>query len=271
MDRGAWGKKMAAPDRKPMSGLVIVVVVVVIVGAVISAAAFIFLRGFVPFNQVVGSGNVETRTESDTDFTKVSVSHAFDVDITQSSSYLVRITLDDNLFQHLEVFKTGEILTIRLQSGFSYTPALGRQLTIQAEITMPDLEEVQLSGATVADLDGFSVTHHFAAGISGASRLQGTYETTGNVSFTVSGASTVELTGAGGGLIADVSGASRLELRNFPVHNANVDLSGASQGTVNLDGRLDANASGASTLRYLGGPTLGTINTSGASTVAPTT
>jgi hypothetical protein len=136
---------------------------------------------------------------------------------------------------------------------------------------MPDLNEIQLSGATSADVGGFNVTHAFAATVSGASRLRGTYETTGDVSFTVSGASTVELTGAAGDLAAGVSGASRLELRNFPVHNANVDISGASQGTVNLDGRLDADASGASTLLYLGSPTLGNINTSGASTVAPAT
>ncbi len=249
-----------------MSALVIVVIVVVIVGAVAAAAvAFVFLSGFVP------SGNLETRTEDQTDFTKVTVSRAFDVEITQSSSYLVRITLDDNLFPHLEVLKTGETLTIRLQSGVSYTSLFGRQATLQAEITMPDLEEVQLSGATVASVDGFDVSHPFVAGISGASRLQGTYTTTGGVSFTVSGASTVELTGAGGDLTADVSGASRIELSNFAVHDATVTMSGASQGTVNLDGRLDATVSGVSTLLYIGNPTLGNINTSSTSTVAPKT
>lgn len=263
--------KMAEPERKPMSALVIVVIVVVIVGAVAAAVTFVFLAGFIPFNQVVGSGNLETRTEDQTDFTKVTVAQAFNVEITQSSSYLVRLTLDDNLFQHLEVLKTGETLTIRLQSGFSYTSTFGRPLTLQAEITMPDLEEVQLSGATVASVDGFDVSHPFVAGISGASRLQGTYTTTGDVAFAVSGASSVELTGAGGDLTADVSGASRLELSNFAVHGATVTMSGASQGTVNLDGRLDATVSGVSTLLYLGNPTLGDINTSSTSTVAPKT
>ncbi len=165
------GNRLAAPERKPMSALVIVVIVVVVVGAVAAAVAFVFFSGFIPFNQVVGSGNVETRTEDFTDFHRVTVAHAFDVEITQSSSYLVRITPDDSLFQHLEVLKTGETLTIRLQSGFSYIPASGRPLTLQAEITMPEVEEVQLSGATVADVDGFNVLHPFVAGISGTSRL----------------------------------------------------------------------------------------------------
>lgn len=263
---------MAEPSSAPMNPWIIVVIVVVVVAVVGALIAAVFLAGFSPFfNRVVGSGNVESRTQTHTDFTAVSASSAFSVDITQSSSYLVGITLDDNLFPHLEVFKTGGTLTIRLQSGFSYSSAPGRGLTIQAELSMPDLEEVHLSEASSVDVDGFNVSHSFAATLSGASRLRGSYETAGDVSFTVSGASTIELTGVGGDLTAVVSGASRLELRNFPVHNANVDISGASQGTVNLDGRLDANASGASTLLYLGSPTLGDIRTSGASTIGPTT
>lgn len=36
---------------------------------------------------------------------------------------------------------------------------------------------------------------------------------------------------------------------------------------INLDGRLDTEVSGASTLEYIGDPTLGDINSSGASTI----
>jgi hypothetical protein len=70
-------------------------------------------------------------------------------------------------------------------------------------------------------------------------------------------------------MVADVSGASSLKLDDFTVGNANVDFSGASSGTINLDGRLDADLSGASRLWYIGEPTMGTIDTSGASTISP--
>jgi hypothetical protein len=48
----------------------------------------------------------------------------------------------------------------------------------------------------------------------------------------------------------------------------NVNFSGASTGTINLSGKLDANLSGASKLSYIGEPTMGTINTSGGSTLS---
>jgi hypothetical protein len=69
-------------------------------------------------------------------------------------------------------------------------------------------------------------------------------------------------------MVAVVSGASRFSLDDFTVNNANVNISGASTGTIDLDGRLDANVSGASTLLYVGDPVMGTINVSGASTLS---
>ena len=47
------------------------------------------------------------------------------------------------------------------------------------------------------------------------------------------------------------------------VQDAAVNAGGASTVTVNLSGRLDADASGASNVYYLGTPTLGTLETSG--------
>jgi len=61
---------------------------------------------------------------------------------------------------------------------------------------------------------------------------------------------------------------SRLELSDFTVHNTNVDLRGGSSATINLDGRLDADLSGGSTLFYISDPTLGDIQTSSGSTIS---
>ena len=74
--------------------------------------------------------------------------------------------------------------------------------------------------------------------------------------------------GSANDIVVDASGANRVKLAAFPVSNADVSLGGASSGTVNLDGRLDADLSGASKLSYIGEPTMGTINTSGASTLS---
>lgn len=269
-------------NKRAISTLAIVLIVVAVAVAVGAAVVFSYLVIFQPREDIIGSGNLVTEGMDFSDFTIVEVGTAFEVEIAQSSSYSVDITADDNLFDYIRVSKTGEKLEIRLKSGYSY-----HSVTLRAEITMPELYELELSGATSGTVEGFSSSHKFVLDISGASSLDlvdmsagdieidlsgastvnGGITSSGDARFTLSGASTIELEGAANDLRINVGGASHLELSDFPVHNANVNLSGASHTTLNLDGRLDANLSESSHLLYTGEPTLGDIDTSGGSTV----
>ena len=209
----------------------------------------------------VGSGNLDTEEFNFSDFTRIEAGSAFGVEIVQSGSYSISITADDNLLKYIEVSKEGETLKVGVKSGaYSFT-------TLRAEITMPDLYELSLSGATHGTVQGFSSSHDFILDLSGASTVTGDV-TAGDAEFNLSGASTVELQGSASDIVIEASGASSVELAGFPVNNADVKLSGASRGTVNLDGRLDADLSGASKLSYIGEPTMGTINISGGSTLS---
>ena len=195
-------------------------------------------------------------------FTKVEIGPAFKVEIAQSTSYSVSVTADSNRMKHIEVTKEGDTLKIDLDSS-------GWQLsfsTLEATITMPDLRSLNLSGASNGTVQGFSSSNDLSLNISGASRLSGSINA-GDVEFIITGASRVELQGSADDMNVDASGASSVRLSGFEVVNADVTLSGASNGTVKMDGRLDANLSGASRLTYIGEPTMGSINTSGASTI----
>lgn len=244
---------------------------------------------------VKGSGNLGTEEMNFSGFTRVEVGHAFEVEIVQSASYSVSITADDNLFKYVLVSKTGETLKIELQSDYSY-----QSITMRAKITMPDLYELDLSGATRGTVQGFNSARDFILDLSGASsldmvdmsmsvgdiefniseasRVTGNVIIAGDADFEVSGASIVELgvhpdlvvsflqdvelEVSVNNIIISASGASRVELTGCLLNNADVNLSGASQGTVNLNGRLDADLSGASQLSYIGEPTMGSIDIS---------
>jgi len=232
---------------------------------------------------VIGSGKLDTREFDFTGFTRVEVGHAFEVEIVQSDSYRVSITADDNLFvDHIMVSKAGETLKIGLKPALSYNFT-----TLKAQITMPDLYGLDLSGAVHGTVEGFSSTHDFTLQLSGASSLDmadmvtgdikcdssGASKVTGDITaddaeFNESGASNVQLQGSASNIVIHASGASRVNLADLPVNNANVELSGASLATVNAGGRLDINLSGASKLSYIGEPTMGSINISGGSTLS---
>ena len=220
----------------------IAVLAIVVVAALI---VFLFLLGgLFPFSRVVGSGNLRTQEEVLSDFVIVDVGSGFRVVITQASSYSISITADDNLFDYIQVTKTDDTLSIGLDPGVSYQTS-----TLKATIAMPDLEELQFSGGANGTATGFVMSHDFRAELSGGSILR--------------------MDGEANNLMVTCSGGSRLEFSEFAVNNASIDFSGGSQGTVNLDGTLDADLSGGSRLFYIGNPTLGDINTSGGSSISP--
>jgi hypothetical protein len=193
--------------------------------------------------RITGSGALVTRELDLEGFTRLEIGSAFEVELTQSSIYSVVITTDDNVIDDVRVTLSGETLSIDLEP-LSLT--LGN-ITLRAEISMPRLEGAHMSGA---------------------SRLDG-YIDTEDVRFEVSGASRLFLEGDGGDLRLDASGASKVDLSEFRVNDADLDVSGASDVTVYVTGRLDVEASGASSVRYLGNPRMGRVDSSGASSVSP--
>jgi len=207
---------------------------------------------------LIGSGNVVTVEFDLSGFDDIEVSNAFDVEISQGDAFSVLVRVDDNVEQYLDVVKEGSTLKI----GVKPLPLSSvTAVTLEAEVTMPELR-----GASSASTAGFQSGGPFYAEVSGASSLQGDIEA-GGVRFDVSGASDVTLIGAAADLAVDVSGASAVDLARFPVSNASIGVSGASSATVNASGTLDVEASGGSRVRYLGSPNLGSVDSSGGSTI----
>jgi len=230
--------------------------------------------------RVTGSGNLETREMDYSDFTRLYVGSLFQVTVTRADSFSVSLTLDDNLYDYVVIRRSGSTLQLGLKWG-TYLRA-----TLKATITMPDLRALDLSGASRGDVSGFNSSESLVidvsgasslyiddvtAGktnfdISGASRVSGSIETA-DIIFDVSGASTVELDGTADDMTVGASGASSVKLADFTATDASVELSGASNATVNASGELDIDLSGASTLYYFGSPILRRVNVSGASTI----
>ncbi len=232
---------------------------------------------------ITGSGDVITREFNYTDFTRIEVDYAFGAEIIQADSYTIKIFLDDNLFDYLDISKSSDTLRITMEPGNIYSKTQQR-----AVITLPDLERLELSGASKAFVAGFSSSHDLEIKISGASQvdisdvvsgnayleisgasnIEGTF-TMKDVVFDVSRASSVTLEGSAEDMSLDASGASTMNLSDLTLDNAWINLSGASQATVNAGGQLNGDLSGASLLEYLGNPTIANFTSSGASTIRP--
>ncbi|MFN8442847.1 MAG: head GIN domain-containing protein [Caldilineaceae bacterium] len=236
---------------------------------------------FGPLRVIVGSGKVVSQEMDLSDFERVNVGSAFQVEIRHDDGYRVTIEVDENVLPHLRVVKEGNTLQIGLERGVT----LSGNVTLRGVVSLPALTGVEASGASRVTLSGFRGTADLTLRASGASQLTGEIDgdnadfvasgaseiqlqsTVKNASIEATGASKITLSGGGQNLTITASGASPVDLAKFPAQDAKIDASGASNVTVQLTGTLDAKASGASHVYYLGSPTLGRVNTSGASSI----
>jgi hypothetical protein len=167
---------------KVLNAVIVVSIVVMITGF----SSYIVCAASGSRWAVTGSGRLRTALYDHTNFIRLSVHRAFEVDITKADFYSVSITADDNLFDHIVVEKTGESLHIGMKPASTFVRA-----TLKAAVTMPDLKALNLTGASKGKISGFSFPHPVNFGLSGGSDLMLEAMETGDTEFKMSGASRV--------------------------------------------------------------------------------
>jgi hypothetical protein len=211
---------------------------------------------------LIGSSSVVTLEPALEDFDRLEVGHEVTATVTRGSERRVKVTINENLQDHLRISRSGNLARFAMDDGFDY-----HRLIAEVELTVPSLASVDVSGASRArliGLDGVSVPR-FDAQVSGASRLDGQV-TADRLALELSGASRADLGGSARELALEVSGASEAGLDGLPAQIASVDLSGASRAVVLVRDEVHGEASGASELVVRGGAVT-SVGTSGASSV----
>jgi len=231
---------------------------------------------------VTGSGKLETRDFDLTGFTGVQAAAAFVVQVDRADAYKVQVTADDNLWEVLDISVSAGTLHLQTQSGTS----IRNVVKLSAVVTMPSLRKLNLSGASRANVAGFSSGDNLSVEVTGASNLafnnvkfgatdfdvSGAGKVTGSATMTdakfgASGAGVITLIGAGKSAAIEASGGSQVNLSGFEVQTASVNLSGGSQARVNTKAISSADLSGGAILRYTGSPTINNVQTSGGASI----
>jgi hypothetical protein len=207
-----------------------------------------------------GSGVAKSESREATGYSAIEVGNAIEVEATIGPATDLIVTGDDNILPHLKTEVVGE--TLKIYADIPYSSDLGIKVTV----AVPDLKECSGSGASLIRLTGVTCDH-FSLELSGASHC----EFAGNadaVEVALSGASHATLTGSTNELTLECSGASRVTAIELVAEKVVAGLSGASIANVHASQELDAEASGASSLRYAGQPAKLDKDVSGASTIS---
>lgn len=143
------------------------------------------------------------------DFTEITVPTVFSVRVTRGAEFSVTVRVDAAAASRVEVSRTGALLSIGLRPGDDNIQVL------DAEVVMPVLDRIELTGVVNATLVGFEQSH-MTVQVGGVSRLH-------------SRSLKIEA------LTARVSGVSMLDFGNIhPLAVADIQLSGVSQAMLNM-------------------------------------
>jgi len=181
-------------------------------------------------------------------FDKVKVGGAYVVKIEQGSEFKVTADGREEDLDEIEAKVDDGILKIEHRRKVKL---FGNMKRIGITITMPKLKSVDLSGATLTKIIGFTNNDELKVDISGASKTLLDINVK-ELKLDVSGASKVELHGRVTTLEADLSGACALDAEQMQIQNANVEASGVSHANLGAIPNLQSSASGASHINKKG-------------------
>jgi hypothetical protein len=204
------------------------------------------------------SASAAKQDRSVKNFSKIEISGAFDVTMTQGTVEKLSIDADDKVLNKIITEVKGGTLIIRMENNnFSHND-------IRAELTFINLDGIEISGAVkITGTNHMKFTGLDING-SGASKLNLDFTAT-KLDCDFSGASNVTLKGNTSDLDADLSGASDLDAEGLKAVNCTLECSGASKASVFATASLKVEGSGATQVSYAGNPTNLDTDMSGAS------
>ncbi len=183
------------------------------------------------------------------DFDRLEMGSAFNIEVEQGNAFSVKVKGDRRNIDDLNVYKNGNTLVVEFDDDAN------RHHDTYIYITMPSLKGVNFSGASVSKIRGFESEEDLDFYLSGASisQLDVNYR---EIDLVVAGASNLVLFGSGDQFHAEISGASTFKAFDYPVREAMIDISGASEGKIAVTEELKVTAGGASTVLYRGNPSI---------------
>jgi Putative auto-transporter adhesin, head GIN domain len=199
--------------------------------------------------RVHGDGNVTTQDRSVTEFKNIEVGGAAKVFVSQGDQHSVKVEVDENLQQFVEVYQEGDKVVVREKSGFNLDPTGD----LKIYVTSPVYNNIDVSGA--CDIIGqtpINNPENLEMHISGAGDMKMEVNAP-HISAEVSGSGNIDLKGETKAADLSLTGAGHAHCFDLKSETTKVDISGAGSAQVFASVRLDAEVSGAGSVDYKGG------------------
>lgn len=221
---------------------------------------------FTDGKKIKGNGSITKEQRTVSSFSRVEVRGNIDVYLVQGEVKPVEIEGDENLIPYVELEQTGSKLVIKSKDGYNLDPSGDMKLYV----TAPEFEQIEVSGAcNIFSQSKINNDKNLQLSVSGAGDVKMEVDAP-RVEMKLSGAGKVNLKGETKSFNLDLSGASTAHCYELLAENTEVDISGAGTAEVYASVKLDAEVSGAGSIKYKGNAKDVKQHVSGAGSVSKT-
>jgi len=185
------------------------------------------------------------------DFDEVRISSFFRVYINESEDFEVIIKGDNRDLSDVQVRRRGDQLEVKHRDhewGWWENNSWSDDIAVY--ISMPELSELELLGATKGEISGFN-NESMDINLEGASDLLAKISPD-YLNLDAVGASMITLEGNTRKLRADIKGASKLDALDFRTQYIELDVTGTSKATIYATEEIDVRSAGLSRVTYRG-------------------
>ncbi len=179
-------------------------------------------------------------------FNEIIIQDKFDVTIKQGDAYSIKITTNQNLQDFLAVEKNYTLLSVKMKPNKFYKDAV-----LKAEITLPQLRFLDVSGISKVTIEKFSSELKLKIDVSETSNLSGEI-LANDLIINAKNGSIINLQGNADFLKVDGMLSTQWQMKDYESTQANIYLSFGSSGTFTLTGQYVAELRGESTINLFG-------------------
>ena len=216
--------------------------------------------------KTINDPNAEPRNLSG--FHAIKISNAFTVYISQGNEDAVAISASKPEYKAKIITKVENgVLIIRFDEDKKFWKGWnGDKQKLTAYISIKKIDRLDVSGACDVYFEEGLSAEGLSVDLSGASDMKGKIEAK-TLKVDISGASSATISGNAATLDIEASGASDFKGYELVSNYCDARASGASSVNITVNKELNANASGASSVRFKGEGLIRDIKTSGSSNV----
>lgn len=210
-------------------------------------AALMIFPACDPFG-VKSTGDIETRTFNEKDFTGLDICVPAEVVVKIDDTFSVEITCEETAMNYVETEVSDGILKIYFDRNLYDV----EDMTIV--VTAPSWDYFDLSGSGHIQVQDSISGQILRMDVSGSGRINVPFADFIKANLDISGSGNIRLGGIGDVLNCDISGSGDADCLQFTVNTADLEVSGSGNIQAHVLEFLEAEVSGSGIIEYAGDP-----------------